>query len=137
MQYLFAVLADCRRAPRDDLLLAGDPEWAVDGPCRAILERHQRLGGEDLGVLGDLVHVGDNAEDETRVVEYCTPLGLVLGREDLVENNDQLARMRLTGGDRGETGIVEYACRQTFLEFLPTPLAAAIDNKIQRPSRQR
>src|ERR1700757_334273 len=120
-QHLVAVLADMRGWARVHLFLSCDPERAVDGQTAAINKRYQSLASKDLRILGDLVHIGDNAEDQARFVEDCSPLGLVLSGEDPVQDRDQLPRMRLARCRGGKPRIIKHARLQAILEFLPAP----------------
>ncbi len=70
--------------------------------------------------------------DPTGGVEDRPPLGLVLGREDLIQDHDQLARMRFARGDRGEARLVEHARSETFLELLPAPFVGG--DRQQQPA---
>jgi hypothetical protein len=112
--------------------LASDPDWAVDGQRAAISERHHRLAGKDLFVIGDLVHIGDDAKDQARLVENAPPLELILGREDPVEDLDQLARMRLARGVGSKARIIEHARCQTFLYLFPAPFVGG--DRQQQPA---
>src|SRR5215471_15438356 len=108
-QYVLAVLANGGGGTRSRLLLTSDPDRAVDGQRTAIGKRYHRLAGKDLFVIGDLVHIGDDAEDQAGLVENAAPLELILGREDLVHARDQLARMGLSRRRGGKARIIERA----------------------------
>src|SRR5215468_6409730 len=113
-----------RRSPlRFHLLLTFDPERAVHGHA-AISERYQCLTGEHLFVIGDLVHISYDAEDQTGFVENAAPLELILGRKDSVEDLDQLACMSFARGVGGKARIIEHTRCQTLFDLFPAPFVS-------------
>src|SRR5215472_3703720 len=121
VQYPLAVLADIGGAVRLHLVLALDPYRAVDRHRLAIGERHQRLACQHLGIVGNVLHLGNYAEDDPGSIEDGSPLGEILCRKHIVEDPDQFARIGLAPPMRRKARIAENSRSEALLEFFPAP----------------
>ena len=59
-----------------------------------------------LVISSDIVERRDEAEDESGRVEPPAPFGKIAGEKDVIENDDEIARIGVTCGLRREARIV-------------------------------
>src|SRR4051794_21056127 len=130
-QNVLTGFADFRRAARRTFLLAIEIEGTVDRLQRCALNRQNELIDARLLIRNHIIERRD--KDESCRIEPSAPFGEIAREKDVVENSDELARMRMTRVLCCEARIV-FEAWLSDRAYKQRPLALLFEQRQRQPA---
>ena len=127
------MFAQFRRHARRDLGFAQDVERAHECFHGRVRHLHHHAGFADLRIVIEIGEDADNTEGDLRVIQNKPPFGEAFGRENLIEQGSQCARIHFPRVLVIEAGIFQQR-RMAQRAGQPIPLPCLVNKRQHEPA---